>query len=233
MKKMDLHIHTKSDPFDTFINYSNTDILELALSKGFSIISITLHNKYFFDKKLFLQYLDKGLLIIPGVELTINHKEKSFHVLIYSHKNIDVSRIKTINDLYRLRHSLKEKVLIGLPHPFYPYLFSRSIGKLAFNITDLFDFFEYSSIYCCINYWNNKALRIAKKLKKTVIGNSDLHFIDQFNHTFTLIPFKEFSSFNSSIHEVFSIIRENNVKISSRPLSPFILSRFFLKSLKN
>ena len=80
---------------------------------------------------------------------------------------------------------------------------------------DLFDAIEFSSFYAdkFTNRYNMKAIKIAKKYNKPIVGTSDVHRFYQFNKTFTLIEARE------NEDNVFEAIREGKSKIITSPLS--------------
>ncbi|MCD6589790.1 PHP domain-containing protein [Candidatus Woesearchaeota archaeon] len=226
MIKIDLHIHTSRDPKDEYISYDNTSIVSLAIKKGYKAIAITLHNSFFYKKDFFQRMYKKGLILVPGVELDI---EKN-HVLIYSLKRLDTERIKSFNDLERLKN---QDVLIGCPHPFYPRSLARGLGRRFFEYKDIFDFLEWNGIYTYgLSLWNKKAKRIARRHRKTLIGNSDLHYLDQLGYTYSLLDVELSTSWRNSILDIFEAIRRNKSRIVSRPLPLKIFSRFIIQKIK-
>lgn len=176
--KIDLHIHAKEDPFHNSISYSMKDIIDKAFDKGIEVIAFTFHDKYFENKKIEKYAKERGILIIPGIEKTIEGK----HVLIYNCKKEELKQIKKITDLKKIK---RKEVLIGCPHPFF-------IGKnclknkLEENI-ELFDFIEYSWFHTKILNLNKKAVNLSKKYNKPLIATSDCHTYKFFGEYYTEI----------------------------------------------
>ena len=56
---------------------------------------------------------------------------------------------------------------------------------------DVFDAIEYSCFYVKLINKNKKAVKIAKKYKKALIGTSDAHYLWQMNNTYSLINSKK------------------------------------------
>ena len=79
MLKVDLHLHTKEDNYDN-LDYSAKELIDRAVELKFDVLAITLHNEIFFSKDLISYAEQKGILLIPGVELSIEKK----HVLLYN-----------------------------------------------------------------------------------------------------------------------------------------------------
>src|SRR2546427_11714087 len=94
--RADLHLHTRER--ESFIAYDARELIDGAAHAGFQVLSITNHNTVTFSRDLQAYAQERGILLIPGIEATIEGK----HVLLY---NIDVprERIRTFADLRRLR----------------------------------------------------------------------------------------------------------------------------------
>jgi predicted metal-dependent phosphoesterase TrpH len=75
--KADLHLHTAEDPLDR-VRYTGKELISKAADEGFDVISITNHHQMTFNQDLFSHAQEKGILLIPGVELTIQRR----HVLV-------------------------------------------------------------------------------------------------------------------------------------------------------
>ncbi|MBW2993032.1 PHP domain-containing protein [Candidatus Woesearchaeota archaeon] len=202
MLKTDLHIHTKEDPVDShIITYSARDMIKYAAKLKYKVLSITNHDNILYNDSLKRYAKKHGILLISGTEAMIKGKE----VLLL---NIKKNNIKKISDLHKLR---KQNALIIAPHPFYP---RRSClhSKLIKNIKN-FDAIEYCHYYHkFFNLFNNKALKIARKYKKPIIGTSDAHFLYQMDYTYSLIDAEP------KIDSVLEAIRKNKVLVRTQPL---------------
>lgn len=203
MFKADFHIHTKEDVFDSIIEYSAKDIIDIASKKGFSVISITNHSKVYFSDSLSKYAKKKGILLIPGAEMIVEGKE----FLVIGKE--DIGGIKKLKDLIDFR---KEGGVVIAPHPFYPS--KRCVGNDIFNMKEYVDALEYSSFYSGIitNMFNRKVLSAGNKLGLPIIGNSDCHKLYQFDNTYSLI-----NSCNS-VSNVLEQIREGRIKLKSKPM---------------
>jgi hypothetical protein len=80
---------------------------------------------------------------------------------------------------------------------------------------DLFDEWEHSFFYTSLFNPNKKLLKHAKKLKKPVVGNSDIHYLDDLGLTYTLIDSKKDEAL------VFDAITKGKTKVVTKPLSFF------------
>lgn len=77
--KVDLHIHTTySDGA-----YSPFEIIDKAYKAGLSIISITDHDSINGIKEAILYGKEKGIEVIPGLELSTDIEDKEVHLLAY------------------------------------------------------------------------------------------------------------------------------------------------------
>ena len=207
MLKADLHLHTKEDPEDKdFIKYSAKDVIDRAALLGFNVLAFTLHNKVLSNEKLKKYASDKEILLIPGAEKTIDGK----HVLIYNVKQEEIDKVKSFDDLNLLR---RKNTMIIAPHPFF---IKKSVGgKILLKYIDFFDVIEYSHFYLNWLNFNKKAVEIAKKYKKPILGTSDAHRWYQFNHTYALIDSKK------DINSVIKAIKGNKTRLVTRPLEFF------------
>jgi len=214
MLKADFHIHTKEDPIDK-IKYTAKDLIRYASKLNFKVLAVTNHYSVYYNKNLANYAKKKGILLIPGMETRIKNKEV---LLLNIKKSI---KLKEFSDLEKLR---KENVVVVAPHAFYPKYFCLK-EKLVENI-DLFDCIEYCHMYLdFLNWSNKKAVKIAKKYNKPLIGNSDAHKIYQLNHTFSLVD----SDMN--IDSVLEALRKGKVSVQTKPLSYYIFSKIFFSTI--
>jgi len=200
MLKIDLHIHTKEDPTET-ISYSAKQLIDKASELKFDAIAITNHGSVAHTKEIYEYSKNKNILLIPGAEILVNDKE----VLVYNITEEDRKKIKSFEDLKKLKNSL-----VIAPHPFFT--FSQCLkGELIKNI-ECFDGIEYSHFYIKNINNNNKAVEVAKKYDVALVGNSDSHSLWQLGTTYSLIDAKK------NIQSVFNAIKKNNVIVKTKPL---------------
>ena len=70
MLKIELHAHTGDDPVDV-IPYTTFELIDHAAALGYDALAITLH-EHQLDLRRFLPYAaERGVVLIPGVERTI------------------------------------------------------------------------------------------------------------------------------------------------------------------
>ncbi len=200
--KADFHVHTGEDPEDN-ISYSATDLIDRAVEHGFDVLAITNHNVITHDRELARYAEKRGILLIPGVERTINRK----HVLIINAGEEDV-KAKSFRKLARLKGDSK---LIIAPHPFFPGI-NCLWGDLLRHIA-LFDAIEYSHYYTHSVNFNRKAVDLARQCGIPLVGTSDAHMPHQFGTTYTMIRSEK------SLYAVIHAVRAGRVRIVSSPLS--------------
>ena len=71
MLKVELHTHTADDPEDR-IPYSTCDLIDRAAALGFDALAITLHDHQLDVRRWEAYAADRGIVLIPGVERTID-----------------------------------------------------------------------------------------------------------------------------------------------------------------
>ena len=198
--KADLHLHTAEDPLD-HVRYTAKELIAKAADEGFDVISITNHHLMTFTQDLFSYAQGMGILLIPGIEMTIKRR----HVLVLNpppHKKC--SEFSALSELRR------PETLIIAPHPYFPGAYSLN-GYLLKHL-DLFDALEYCHFYSHMINFNRRAVKVCKSFSFPLVGSSDAHFISQLGATYSLIYAEK------NLESVFTAIRQNKVKVISRPL---------------
>jgi predicted metal-dependent phosphoesterase TrpH len=176
--KVDLHIHTGEDPVDR-ISHTAADLVDRAVTLGFDALAITLHESQFSDARVFDYARERGVVLIPGVERTIEGK----HVLLLNFPNADVESARTLDDVAKLKS--RTNGLVIAPHAFFP---DRSCLRSRLDAhADLFDAVEWSYFWTRAVNFNARAERWAREHGKPVVGNSDLHDLRQLGRTYSAI----------------------------------------------
>jgi predicted metal-dependent phosphoesterase TrpH len=199
--KADLHLHTRER--EPFIAYDARALIDRAARDGFRVLSITNHNAVTFSADLAAYAHERGVLLIPGVEATVEGK----HVLLY---NIDVppEQVRTFADLRRLR---RPDWLVAAPHPFFPG--SICLRRRLLEQIDLFDAIEFSHFYTAGVDFNRAAVRLARETGLPLLGTSDSHLLRQFGTTYSLIEAAP------TVASVLGAIRKGQLRVESRPLT--------------
>ncbi len=213
--KVDLHLHSGEDPLDA-IDYSAAELVERAIELGFGALSITLHSKVFHDPALIEYAAQRGLLLIPGVELRL---EKADCVLL----NImpeDIVGLQTFADLRALRARKGNHVLTIAPHPYY--ILGGSIGSKLRDLMDCMDAIEFCHFHTRLLNPNAPAVRIAKEFSKPMLATSDAHRLSKFGKHFSYVES------NRDVGSLFAAIRANRIRLESPPAG----ARDFLEMLR-
>jgi predicted metal-dependent phosphoesterase TrpH len=176
--KVDLHIHTAEDPVDR-IDHSSFDLIDRAASLGFDALAITLHDRQLTDSRVFDYARERGLVLIPGLERTIQRR----HVLLLNFGARAAEGVNTLHDVGRLK--ARTGGLVIAPHPFFP---SPSCLRGALDAhADLFDAVEWSYFWTRGIDFNARAAAWARARGKPIVGNSDLHNLRQLGRTYSLV----------------------------------------------
>ena len=215
MLKAEMHTHIKGDPIDRFIRYSAYELIDNAQQKGYDVLSITCHNKFFWDQEVEKYAKDKGIVLIPGIEKNINGK----HTLIYNPPS-NIEQIETISELKELKSKCPEMVVVAA----HPNHFDHTChGKNIIKYLDLFDAWEYSFFWTKGVNPNNKTLRLSRKYKKPLLGNSDVHDLWYFGSTYSLIDASR------NVESILTAIKQGKVTVKSTPLSKKVFFKFICK----
>jgi predicted metal-dependent phosphoesterase TrpH len=212
--KADLHLHTAEDPLDS-VRYTAKDIISKAADEGFDVLSITNHQIMTFSPELFFHAQERGILLIPGVEVTIRRR----HVLL-----LNPPPVKICSEFSHLSKLRRPETLIVAPHPYFPSMYSLNGHLLKHRY--LFDALEYCHFYSPRINFNQKAIEVAQSHGFPLIGNSDAHFLSQFGTTYSLIYAEK------NLESIFDAIREKRIAVVTRPLTPFemgLIARRFLR----
>jgi len=199
--KADLHIHTGEDPEDK-IEYTAKELIDEAWSQKFDVLAITNHNLITYDDYLKKYALDRGILLIPGIELKIEGK----HIILLNVNNVE----KEIRTVEELEYYKNENSLIIAPHPYFP-MFASLKAKLDQYI-HIFDAVEYTHFYFKRINFNKKAERKAREYNLPLLGVSDAHLLGQFGLTYSLIEAEK------TPKSIIKAIKENKVEIVTRPI---------------
>ena len=216
--KSDLHLNTSEDPLDR-IRYSSKELISKAADEGFDVISITNHHKMTFNQDLFSYAHERSILLIPGVELTIKRR----HVLV-----LNPPPFKTCSDFPSLSRLRRPETLIIAPHPYFPG--SYSLNGYLLRYLHLFDALEYCHFYSPRINFNQRAVEVSRSFGFPLVGNSDAHFLSQLGTTYSFIYAEK------NLEAIFEAIRQNRVKVATRPLKTFemgsIANRFLRMKIR-
>ena len=209
MLKVDLHTHTADDPSDR-IPYSTCDLIDRAAELGFDALAVTLHDRQL-DLTLFQSYaMARGIILIRGIEQTIEGR----HVLLLNF-SVAAESVRSFAQLARLKR--QESGLIVAPHPFFP---SRSALHGYMNrYAGLFDAVEYNAMFTSLVNFNVLGERWARRHGKPMIGNGDVHRLEQLGTTYSLIDA------TPDAEAICAAIAAGRLQVVAQPHSPFTAGR--------
>ena len=216
--KTDLHLHTAEDPLDR-VRYTAKELISKAANQHFDVISITNHHQMTFNHDLLSYAQERGILLIPGVEMTIQRR----HVLV-----LNPPPDRMCSDFLSLSKLCRPETLIVAPHPYFPGTYSLNGHLLKHQ--NLFDALEYCHFYSSMINFNQRALEVCQSYGFPLVGNSDAHFLSQLGTTYSLIYAEK------NLESIFAAIRGNRVEVVTRPLRPLemgsIANRFLRMKLR-
>lgn len=201
--KTNLHLHTNDDPQDVIL-YSFYDIVHEAKKLDFQVLALTCHNRFIEDQEYKSFAEQNGILLILGVEKTIEGK----HVVVLN-PDTQIELINTFADLGRYKSDHPEIFIIA-SHPYFPDP-SSLLGKLKQHI-ELFDAIELSWFYSKWIDFNKPAEKIAKRYNLPYLATSDTHHIELLNSSYAQIEVKEKTS-----EAIFDAIRKKRFENISSP----------------
>ncbi len=207
--KVDLHLHTSEDPADV-ISHDACQLIDRAVELGFNALAITLHDRVLADARVSGYARDRGIVLVPGVERTIEGR----HVLLLNFP-IGTEHVRTFRDLAALRSRANGIVIAA--HPFFPN--GNSLRSRLVDYPDLFDAVEWSYFWTRGLNFNTKAARWAGERGKPLVASSDLHDIRQLGRTCSFV-FAE-----PDPDAICAAIRDGRVSIQTSPVPKLELVR--------
>lgn len=175
--KLELHAHSNDDPQD-LIPHSTFQLIDRAADLGFDALAITLHDRQLRLSPFAPYARERGLLLIPGIERTIEGK----HVLLINFSAASES-VQSFEDLARLKE--RERGVVVAPHPFFPA--PSCLRGYMDRHADLFDAVEYNGMFTRTVNFNRAAERWARAHGRPVVGNGDVHRLEQLGTTYSLV----------------------------------------------
>ncbi|HEU0008026.1 MAG TPA: PHP-associated domain-containing protein [Terriglobia bacterium] len=214
--RMEIHSHTDYDPQDC-VEHSAEELIDEVARQGINVLAITCHRALQWSPQLKAYAEAAGVLLIPAVEASIEGKD----VLIYGLERFE--HPMSFDQLRELRRQ-NPAILTIAPHPFYP---SRCcLGQKLFLHEDCFDAIEYCHFYTRQVNFNTKAVEAARKLKKPLVGTSDIHFLTQVGKTTSTVNVSE-----RTFAAVSAEIKAGQLELQTNPLSLSQLSLQVLQML--
>ena len=210
MLKVELHTHTADDPVDR-IPHTTLELIDRAVDLGYDALAITLHERQLDLGRLAPYAADRGLVLIPGVERTVEGK----HVLLLNFK-AGAEDVRTFSDLARLRS--RRPGLVIAPHPYFPS--SVCLRGALKRHAGLFDAVERNAMFTGTVDFNRRAERWAEHNGKPVVGNCDVHRLAQLGTTYSLVDAP------ADADAICDAVAAGRVRVESRPLAWTEVARF-------
>jgi predicted metal-dependent phosphoesterase TrpH len=215
MLKIELHTHTNFDPLDR-VPHSSRQLIDHAASLGYQGLAITLHDRFYDPSRDESYARERGLVLIPGIERTIGGR----HVLLINFAP-EVEQARSFDDVAALK--ARRGGLVIVPHAFYPT--GTSLGRYLDTHRRLIDAVEYNAMYTRWLNFNERAAAWARAHDKPIVGNTDLHRLEQLGTTYTLVDAEPHPD------AVCEAIRAGRVELRTQPLSEARAALIFAKML--
>jgi predicted metal-dependent phosphoesterase TrpH len=202
--KVDFHIHTGDDPIDR-IPYSTHQLIDRAAALGYDALAITLHDCQLDVQPFAAWAAERGIVLIPGIERTVEGR----HVLLLNFPGDAVADVRTFSDVRRLKQ--EHGGLVIAPHPYFPAL--QSLFGALNRHADLFDAVECNAMYTASLDFNRPAARWARAHDKPVVGNGDVHRLEQLDTTYSLVDAERDPA------AICAAVAAGRVRLVTRPLT--------------
>jgi predicted metal-dependent phosphoesterase TrpH len=214
--KLELHAHTNRDPLD-HIGHSTRDLIDHAASLGYGALAVTLHNRYFDPSDDAAYACERGVVLLPGIERSIHHR----HVLLINFP-ASCAGVRSFDDVAALKRQWPGGLVIA-PHPFYPIASALRSDLDAHS--DVVDAVEVNAMYTRLVNFNRPAIRWARARGKPIVGNTDLHLLEQMGTTYTLVDAAP------DADAICDAIRAGRVEVRTEPLSTLRAGWIFARML--
>lgn len=210
--RVDFHTHCQGDPVDN-LDHSVQEHIEAAVAAGLDAVAVTWHTKVF-DQPEWMGYAaERGLLLVPGVEVNLNGKH---HTLVLNVEPGEISGHASVDELRELRQRRGEGILVVAPHPYY--LVSSCLGRTLDRHPELFDAVEWCHLHCrvvpgVINP-NERARRWARRHGKPMLQTSDAHCARLVGRWFSTVEAEA-----CTVEALFAAIRAGRVSFDPHSIS--------------
>ena len=207
--KVELHTHTSDDPEDR-IAHSTYALIDRAAALQYDALAITLHNRQL-DLAPFALYADeRGVTLIPGIERTVEGR----HVLLLNFPG-GADTVRSFDDIVRLKRQCPG--LVVAPHPFFPSTCCL-MGRMV-RYANVFDAVEYNAMFTDSLNFNRAAERWARRHGVPMVGNGDVHLLEQLGTTYSLVDAERDPA------SICAAIAAGRVRVVSQPLSLLTAAR--------
>jgi predicted metal-dependent phosphoesterase TrpH len=211
MLKVELHAHTDQDPADR-IDHSAGQLIDHAATLGYQALAITLHDRFFDPADWRAHARTRGLVLLSGIERTIGRR----HVLLINFPPA-IAAARTFEEIARLKAATGG--LVVAPHPYYPTL--SSLRSQLDHHADVIDAVEFNAMYTRWLDFNRRAVAWARARRKPLVGNTDLHLLDQLGTTYSLVDA------SPEPDAICAAIRAGRVSLRTQPLTELRAASIF------
>src|SRR5262245_46461418 len=209
MLKVEFHSHTSDDPLDR-IPHTTSELIDAAAAHGYHALAITLHERQLDVAPHAAYAAERGLVLIPGIEQTIEGR----HVLLLNFRR-GAEQVRTFADLERL--TKREPGLVVAPHPFFPL--RCCLGQDMDRWSHLFQAVEVNAMFTTAIDFNRRAARWAARHGKPLVGNGDVHRLEQLGQTYSLVDAEPNAA------AICDAIAAGRVQVMAEPLSLITATR--------
>jgi len=217
MLKVDLHTHTADDPEDR-IPYTTFDLIDRAAGLGFDALAVTLHDRQLDPGPFQAHAQARGIVLIRGIERTIEGR----HVLLLNFSGAS----ETVGSFAELRVlKQQERGLVIAPHPFFPA--PSALRDYMNRHADLFDAVECNAMFTDLVNFNVFGERWATANRKPMVGNGDVHRLEQLGTTYTLVEAEP------TADSICSAIAAGRVHVIAQPISTLAAARLMIDLYAN
>ena len=203
MLKLELHAHTDEDRKD-LIAHTTRQLIDHAADLGYDALAVTLHDRYFDPTLHAADAARRGMVLLSGIERTIEGR----HVLLINFPEA-AGRVVTFADVRTLKARCNG--LVVAPHPFFPVP-SALRGVLDQQIA-LIDAVEVNAMFTRWIDFNARAVTWAHAHGKPLVGNTDLHLLEQMGTTYSLVDA------DRTADAICEAVRAGRVEVIRRPVS--------------
>lgn len=213
MVKVELHAHTEDDPADR-IAHTTRQLVDHAASLGYGALAVTLHNRYFDPAPHAAYARERGLVLLRGIERSIRGR----HILLINFPP-ECADVRTYDDIAALKRRCNG--LVVAPHAFYPT--PSALRRDMDRQVALMDAVEINAMYVRGFDFNRRAIAWAKRHQKPLVGNTDLHLLDQMGTTYSLVDAEP------DADALCDAIKRGRVEVRSTPPSPIHAAQLFTR----
>ncbi|HOE26506.1 MAG: PHP domain-containing protein [Candidatus Aureabacteria bacterium] len=205
--KADFHVHTSEDPEDP-VEHSALELIDTASRLGYGVLSITNHNTVTWDEQLAAYAERKGILLLPGVELSVAGKK---HVLVVNSPLRGANLARSFPRFEDLAAVRGESSLVIAPHPFHRA--PVCLGSDLETHRHLFDAVESSHFHSRLFALNRRSESFSRRYGIPMVGTSDAHFRSQFGRAYSLVEAER------NPKSVVEAVRKGRVQVVCPPLT--------------